>query len=115
MSDAQFRRPARLEQAEAEEIPNPGDSALRDELADLTARAVMHQDRAAEYPAEAARLLQLLATEGLDSAAALWAESPSGTLPARLWSIYEPLASAGNAPDAAELKALADKAVDDRP
>ncbi|MCL2595674.1 MAG: hypothetical protein FWD83_09160 [Promicromonosporaceae bacterium] len=107
MSESRFHRPASLDQSEAEEIANPGDPALREELANVTAQAVMHLDRANEYPQSAARLLHLLTTDGLDSAAALWADAAPGTLPNRLWRIYEARVAEGAAPTAEELRTLA--------
>lgn len=88
MSDARFRRPARLDPRDAEELVGERDPALRDEVAHTTARAVVHRARAAEDPDVVERLVHLVETEGLDVVAALWADAAPATLPGALWRLY---------------------------
>ena len=88
MSEQRFRRPARLDPRDAEELTAVTDPALREEVAHTTARAVVHQARAAEDPEVVARLVRLVETEGLDAVAALWADAAPVTLPGALWRLY---------------------------
>jgi hypothetical protein len=88
MSDARFRRPARLDPRDAEELAAESDPALRDEVAHATARAVVHRARASEDPQVVERLVRLVETEGLDVVAALWADAAPVTLPGALWRLY---------------------------
>jgi hypothetical protein len=48
----------------------------------------VHQGRASEDPELVARLVRLVEVEGLDAVAAMWADSPAGTLPGALWRLY---------------------------
>ncbi|GGC04180.1 hypothetical protein [Cellulomonas carbonis] len=82
------RRPAMLDPRAAEEIPGDLDPALRQEVAHTTAGILVHQGRAAEDPDMVDRLVRLVETEGLDTVAGLWADSPSNTLPGALWRLY---------------------------
>ncbi|QAY69817.1 hypothetical protein [Xylanimonas protaetiae] len=88
MSEGRFRRPARLDPRDAEELVGASDPALRDEVAHTTARAVVHRARAAEDPALVERLVHLVETEGLDAVAALWADAAPVSLPGALWRLY---------------------------
>ena len=82
------RRPAMLDPRAADELPGDGDPALRSEIAHTTAGAIVHRARASEDPAVVERLVRLVEAEGLDELAALWADSPAGTLPGALWRLY---------------------------
>lgn len=77
-----------LDPRAAEEIPGDLDPALRGEVAHTTANALVHQGRASEDPAVVDRLIRLVEAEGLDTVAALWADSPAHTLPGALWRLY---------------------------
>ena len=82
------RRPAMLDKYAAEALPGDLDPTLRLEVAHTTARALVLGGRASEDPAVHDRLVHLVETEGLDVVAALWADSPAGTLPGALWRLY---------------------------
>jgi hypothetical protein len=82
------RRPAMLDPRAADELPGDTDPALRSEIAHTTAGAIVHQARASEDPLVVERLVRLVEAEGLDVVAALWADSPPGTLPGALWRLY---------------------------
>lgn len=82
------RRPAMLDPRAADELPGDSDPALRSEIAHTTAGAIVHRARASEDPAVVERLVRLVEAEGLDELAALWADSPPGTLPGALWRLY---------------------------
>ncbi|GAB2450207.1 hypothetical protein [Xylanimonas ulmi] len=88
MNEARFRRPARLDPRDAEELVGDHDPALRDEVAHTTARAVVSNARASEDPEVVARLVRLVESEGLDAVAALWADAAPVTLPGALWRLY---------------------------
>lgn len=83
------RRPARLEDAQAEAIvgaPDPAEASL---LAHETAQALVDGGRGhADDPALLARLVTLMDTEGLETIAEMWASSPADTLPGTLWRLY---------------------------
>ncbi|QGQ20869.1 hypothetical protein GC089_03885 [Cellulomonas sp. JZ18] len=61
---------------------------LRGEIAHTTAAALVHRARASQDPDVVARLVALVETEGLDTVAAMWADSPADTLPGALWRLY---------------------------
>jgi hypothetical protein len=82
------RRPAMLDPRAADELPGDSDPALRSEIAHTTAGAIVHRARASEDPEVVERLVRLVEAEGLDELAALWADSPAGTLPGALWRLY---------------------------
>lgn len=82
------RRPAMLDPRQADTLPGDLDPALRSEVAHTTANALVHQGRAAEDPEVVGRLVRLVEAEGLDTVAALWADSPPRTLPGALWRLY---------------------------
>jgi hypothetical protein len=77
-----------LDPRAADELPGDSDPALRSEIAHTTAGAIVHRARASEDPAVVERLVRLVEAEGLDVVAALWADSPPGTLPGALWRLY---------------------------
>ncbi|MEE6273558.1 hypothetical protein [Georgenia wangjunii] len=83
------RRPAMLDAQTAERIVGDVDPALRSEAAHTTASVLVHRGRdGAEDPALVDRLVSLVDTEGLDTIAALWSQSPPATLPGALWRLY---------------------------
>lgn len=89
MTERRFRRPAMLSPAAADEIVGDIDPAVRSEAAHTTATAIVHGGRAASDDAELVeRLVHLVDTEGLDTVATLWADSPADTLPGALWRLY---------------------------
>lgn len=91
------RRPAILEQPEAELIEGDHDTAESSELAHDTAQAVIGQ---ADAPAELiTRIRTAIDEEGLDSVAGLWSRSPAATLPGTLWRLYLLLDWIERAPD----------------
>jgi len=78
-----------LDPRAAEELPGGIDPAQRSEVAHTTAAAIVHHGRrAGDDPELVARLVSLVEDEGLDVVAALWADSPAGTLPGALWRLY---------------------------
>ncbi len=78
-----------LDPRQADELPGDIDPALRSEIAHTTAGAIVHQGRSAgDDPELVARLVSLVEAEGLDVVAAMWADSPAGTLPGALWRLY---------------------------
>lgn len=83
------RRPAMLDAQTAERIVGDVDPALRSQAAHTTAAVLVQRGRAgAEDPELLARLVSLVDTQGLDTIAELWAQSPSTTLPGALWRLY---------------------------
>jgi len=77
-----------LDPRAADDLPGDSDPALRSEIAHTTAGAIVHRARASEDPEVVERLVRLVEAEGLDELAALWADSPAGTLPGALWRLY---------------------------
>lgn len=82
------RRPAMLDPQAADALPGDVDPALRTEVAHMTAEVVVRQGRASEDPDVVDRLVRLVESEGLDTVAAMWADSPPTTLPGALWRLY---------------------------
>lgn len=82
------RRPASLDQYTAEQLPDAADPTERSEVAHRAARALVAGGRASDDPAVHERLVRLVEAEGLDTVAALWADSAPGTLPGALWRLY---------------------------
>lgn len=82
------RRPASLDKYAAESLAGDLDPTLRSEVAHTTAAALVRGGRATDDPQVHERLLRLVDDEGLDTVAALWADSPPGTLPGALWRLY---------------------------
>lgn len=88
-SRPRYRRPARLDPQQADQLPGDMDPALRSQVAHTTAAAVVHGGRSgSDDPALVERLVRLVEHEGLDVVAALWADSPATTLPGTLWRLY---------------------------
>ncbi|KGM11800.1 hypothetical protein [Cellulomonas bogoriensis] len=77
-----------LDPRAADELPGDVDPALRSEVAHMTADVIVRQGRAAEDPEVVERLVRLVDDEGFDTVAALWSDSPAGTLPGSLWRLY---------------------------
>ncbi|MBD8061802.1 hypothetical protein H9624_05630 [Actinomycetaceae bacterium Sa1BUA1] len=78
-----------LDAQTAERIVGDVDPALRSQAAHTTAAVLVGRGRAgAEDPELVSRLVSLVDTEGLDTIAALWAQSPPTTLPGALWRLY---------------------------
>lgn len=89
MGERRFRRPAMLSPEHAEAIVGDVNPALRSEVAHTSASAIVHGGRAASDDAALVeRLVHLVDTEGIDTVAALWADSPPDTLPGALWRLY---------------------------
>jgi hypothetical protein len=82
------RRPARLDPRALDRFPGDLDPTLRAEVAHNTARALVHRGRASDDDEVRERLVGLVDSEGLDTVADLWADSPPGTLPGALWRLY---------------------------
>ena len=82
------RRPASLDQYTAEQLPDDADPTARGEVAHRAARALVAGGRASDDPQVHDRLVRLVEAEGLDTVAALWADSAPGTLPGALWRLY---------------------------
>lgn len=82
------RRPAMLDAREAEQLAGDLDPTQRTEAAHSAAAALVYRGRAAADPGLVTRLVRLVDTEGLEAVAALWADSPPGTLPGALWRLY---------------------------
>ncbi|GMA30252.1 hypothetical protein [Litorihabitans aurantiacus] len=84
-----FRRPASLDQVRASQVPGGLDPAARAQAAHLTAHALLGRGHEADItPEEVGRLVRLVETEGLDTLAALWADSAGDSLPGALWRLY---------------------------
>lgn len=89
MEQRKPRRPAMLDDQTAERIVADVDPALRSQAAHTTAAVLVQRGRAgAEDPELVARLVALVDTEGLDTVAELWSQSPPRTLPGALWRLY---------------------------
>ena len=88
MSERSFRRPASLDQAEAEAIVGDEDPAAESEIAHTTAWALLGVPNADFDEAAVAKLRESVRTEGVDIIAAAWSKSPEFTLPGALWRIY---------------------------
>lgn len=74
---------------QADELVGDVDPALASEAAHTTATAIVHDGRAGAADAALVdRLVRLVDTEGIDTIAALWADSPADTLPGALWRLY---------------------------
>lgn len=88
MSERQFKRPASLDQAEAEAIEGDEDPAAESEIAHTTAWALLGVPNA-DFDEKAVKKLQeSVRSEGVDIIAAAWGRSPAFTLPGALWRIY---------------------------
>jgi len=83
------RRPSMLDPRDADELPGGADPAQRSEIAHMTAAAIVHDGRrGGDDPELVERLVRLVEAEGLDVVAAMWSDSPAGTLPGALWRLY---------------------------
>lgn len=84
MPAAPFRRPAALDQVDAESIEAPGDIPLDSEVAHASAQLLLgHAD-----DTELARLIDVIHDGGVDTVCELWAHSPATTLPGIAWRLY---------------------------
>ena len=88
MSERAFRRPASLDQEEAEDIVGDEDPAAESEIAHTTAWALMGVPSGDFDEKATEKLRQSVRSEGVDIIAAAWARSPGFTLPGALWRIY---------------------------
>lgn len=77
-----------LDPRAADQLPGDLDPTARTEVAHTTAGALVRHGRATEDPEVVRRLVELVEAEGLDTVAALWADSPARTLPGALWRLY---------------------------
>ena len=83
------RRPALLSAAALESLQGGGgDPALREEVAQTTARLLVEGARAGEDAEAAARVVRLADEHGLEILADLWADSPPESLAGALWRLY---------------------------
>lgn len=83
------RRPAILDNKDAELIWGDSDPALTSEAAHSTANAVLYgPSHLAEDEGLARRVGAIIDAEGLDEIAGLWHRSPATTLPGALWRLY---------------------------
>lgn len=83
------RRPAQLKPDQIDLIDGGIDIATAYELAHTTAHALVRlPDTESEDPAVTARIMQLIAQEGIDSIAETWVDSPAESLPGTLWRGY---------------------------
>ncbi|EPD27265.1 hypothetical protein [Actinotignum schaalii] len=84
-----FRRPAQMKPDQLESIEGEADVAYHSELAHTAAQALLPgSGYHTEDPEVRARVLDLVATEGIDVIAEAWARSPEDTLPGMLWRGY---------------------------
>lgn len=88
MTASHPRRPAMLDPRAADQLPGDLDPTVRSEVAHTTAAALVLRGRANDDPQVHERLVRLVEEEGLDTVAALWADSPPSTLPGALWRLY---------------------------
>lgn len=83
------RRPAQLKPDQIDLIDGGIDIAAAYELAHTTAHALVHLPSAkSSDQAITARIMQLIANEGIDSIAETWVDSPAESLPGTLWRGY---------------------------
>ena len=83
------RRPAQLKPDQIDLIDGGIDIAAAYELAHTTAHALVYLPSAASSDQTiAARIMQLIANEGIDSIAETWVDSPAESLPGTLWRGY---------------------------
>ena len=82
------RRPSAVDPRSLDQVPGDTDPTARAEVAHMTAGAVVRRGRATRDPDVVDRLVHLVESEGLDTVAAMWADSPPGTLPGALWRMY---------------------------
>lgn len=78
-----------LDTQTAERIVGDIDPALRSQAAHVSAGVIVRRGRdSSDDPELVARLVGLVDTEGLETIAELWAQSPARTLPGALWRLY---------------------------
>ena len=83
------RRPALLSAAALESLAGgSGDPALREEIAQTTARLLVQGAQGDEDGAVVDRLVRLADEHGLEILADLWADSPPESLAGALWRLY---------------------------
>lgn len=82
------RRPAFWEPATTQFIPGGPDPEQVYEAAHSSAAALVRHGRATGDPAEHARLIRLMQTEGIEDFAQLWSHTAPTSLPGALWRLY---------------------------
>ncbi|MDO4606462.1 MAG: hypothetical protein Q4B12_03995 [Bowdeniella nasicola] len=82
------RRPAFWEPATTQFIPGGPDPEQVYEAAHSSAAALVQHGRASDDPAEHARLVRLMQTEGIEDFAQLWSHTAPTSLPGALWRLY---------------------------
>ena len=89
MSPRRPRRPAQLSAEQTDFIVGTQDIALSCELAHTTAAAVVILPTTAALEADVReRIMHVITTEGIDTLAETWANSPAESLPGLLWRGY---------------------------
>jgi hypothetical protein len=71
-----------------EHVEDGADPAVRSEMADRTAHALVRGGHRAADPDLVDRVVHLAETEGLDQLAELWSGSPADSLAGALWRLY---------------------------
>ena len=85
----QFHRPARLDPEAAESIEGGVDTAVASELAHRAAQALVGGfPTAPDDPITREGVIAVVAGQGIDDVAELWADSPATTLPGALWRLF---------------------------
>jgi len=77
-----------LDPRSTDQLPGDHDPTTRADVAHTTARALVRRGRASTDPQVHDRLVRLVESEGLETVAELWSDSPPGTLPGALWRLY---------------------------
>ena len=85
----QFHRPARLDPEVAEAIEGGEDPAVASELAHRAAQALVGGfPTTPDDPITREGVIAVVAGQGIDDVAELWADSPATTLPGALWRLF---------------------------
>ena len=85
----QFHRPARLDPEAAESIEGGVDTAVASELAHRAAQALVGGfPTTPDDPITREGVIAVVAGQGVDDVAELWADSPATTLPGALWRLF---------------------------
>lgn len=85
----QFHRPARLDPEVAESIEGGVDTAVASELAHRAAQALVGGfPTTPDDPITREGVIAVVAGQGVDDVAELWADSPATTLPGALWRLF---------------------------
>ena len=85
----QFHRPARLDPEAAEQIEGSADTAVASELAHRAAQALVGGfPTTPDDPITREGVIAVVAGQGVDDVAELWADSPATTLPGALWRLF---------------------------